>query len=51
MGIGFQGKHSLAVSFEAIAQDVEVYEPIRIANEIVIETLEISLEVDDAVLQ
>lgn len=43
----FKAKYSLAVSFEAIAQDIEIYEPIRIANEIEVETSEISLEVND----
>jgi len=49
-GSVFKAKYSLTVSFEAIAQDVEVYEPIRIANEIEIDASEISLEIDDATL-
>ena len=41
----FKAKYSLAVSFEAINQDIAIYEPIRIANEVELETPEIDLEV------
>ena len=41
----FKAKYSLAVSFEAINEDIVIYEPIRILNEIEIETQEIHVEV------
>lgn len=47
----FKAKYSLAVSFEAIAQNVEVYEPIRIANEVEIEFPEIAVEIEDSTLR
>lgn len=43
----FKAKYSLAVSFEAISKDIEIYEPIRVANEVEVETPEISLELND----
>lgn len=44
----FKAKYSLAVTFEAVAQDIEVYEPIQIANEIELKAPEITLEVEDS---
>jgi hypothetical protein len=41
----FKAKYSLAISFEAINQDVAIYEPIRLLNEVEIETNEIAIEV------
>jgi len=41
----FKAKYSLSVSFEAINQDVLIYEPIRIQNTIEIETQEINIEI------
>jgi hypothetical protein len=42
----FKAKYSLAVSFEAINQDIAIYEPIRVLNEVEIESGEISIEVN-----
>ena len=40
----FKAKYSLVVSFEAIEQNVPIYEPIRTAMEVEIENSEIELE-------
>jgi hypothetical protein len=42
----FKAKYSLAVSFEAINQDIAIYEPIRILNEVEIKNREITIEVN-----
>ncbi|GBU20587.1 hypothetical protein R80B4_00465 [Fibrobacteres bacterium R8-0-B4] len=46
----FKAKYALAVSFEAIDQNIEIYEPIRLCNQIEIETMvenqEINVNVD-----
>ena len=39
-------KYSLAVSFEAINQDVAIYEPIRVEIESFIENHEIEIEMN-----
>jgi hypothetical protein len=44
----FKAKYSLAVSFEAINQDIAIYEPIHVLNEVEIETAEITVEVAEA---
>ena len=41
----FKAKYSLAVSFEAIDQDVPIYEPIRAEVEAQVETREIEIEI------
>jgi hypothetical protein len=41
----FKAKYSLAVSLEAINQDIAIYEPIRLLNEVEIESNEIAIEV------
>lgn len=41
----FKAKYSLIVSFEAIEQSIPIYEPIRTAIEVEVETPEIELEV------
>jgi hypothetical protein len=41
----FKAKYSLAVSFEAINQDIAIYEPIRVLNEVEIESAEIAIAV------
>jgi hypothetical protein len=41
----FKAKYSLAVSFEAINQDIAVYEMVRIMNEIEIENREITIDI------
>jgi hypothetical protein len=43
----FKAKYALAVSFEAINQDIEIYEPIRLLNEVEIENREITIEVTE----
>ena len=40
----FKAKYSLAVSFEAIHQDIPIYEPIRTEIESVVENGEIEIE-------
>lgn len=35
----FKAKYALAVSFEAIDQNIEIYEPIRLSNQIEVETI------------
>ena len=42
----FKAKYTLAVSFEAINQDIPIYEPVRILNEIEIENREINVEIE-----
>jgi hypothetical protein len=46
----FKAKYTLAVSFEAIDQNIEIYEHIRLSNQVEIETIventEINIEVD-----
>ncbi|MEI3038395.1 MAG: S8 family peptidase [Victivallales bacterium] len=37
-GSAFKAKYVLTVSFEAIDQDIEIYEPIRLCNQVEIET-------------
>lgn len=41
----FKAKYSLAVSFEAIDQDVPIYESIRAEVEAQVETREIEIEI------
>lgn len=43
----FKAKYSLAVSFEAINQDIPIYEPIRTEIESVIESSEIEVEMQE----
>lgn len=43
----FKAKYSLAVSFEAINQDIPIYEPIRTEIEMVIENSEIEIEMSE----
>lgn len=43
----FKAKYSLAVSFEAINQDIPIYEPIRNEIESVVESSEIEVEMPD----
>lgn len=43
----FKAKYSLAVSFEAINQDVQIYEPIRSEIEAIVETPEIEIEMSE----
>lgn len=43
----FKAKYSLAVSFEAVNQDIPIYEPIRTEIESVIETGEIEIEMPE----
>lgn len=43
----FKAKYSLAVSFEAINQDIPIYEPIRTEIESVVETGEIEIEMPE----
>ena len=43
----FKAKYSLAVSFEAINQDIPIYEPIRTEIEGVIENSEIEVEMTE----
>lgn len=43
----FKAKYSLAVSFEAINQDIPIYEPIRTEIEAVIESSEIEVEMPE----
>lgn len=40
----FKAKYTLAVSFEAINQDIPIYEPIRTEIELAIENNEIEVE-------
>lgn len=47
----FKAKYSLAVSFEAINQDIPIYEPIRTEIESVIESGEIELEMPENTLE
>lgn len=44
----FKAKYSLAVSFEAINQDIPIYEPIRTEIETTIENKEIEVEMPDS---
>ena len=44
----FKAKYSLAVSFEAINQDIPIYEPIRTEIEATIENQEIEVEMPDS---
>lgn len=44
----FKAKYSLAVSFEAINQDIPIYEPIRTEIEATIENKEIEVEMPDS---
>lgn len=46
-GALFKAKYTLAVSFEAINQDIPIYEPIRTEIEIAIENSEIEIEMSD----
>lgn len=44
----FKAKYALAISFEAIEQNIEIYEQIRLANiQVEIETDEVRVEIDD----
>ena len=43
----FKAKYSLAVSFEAINQDIPIYEPIRTEIELAIENGEIEVEMPE----
>lgn len=43
----FKAKYSLAVSFEAINQDISIYEPIRAEIEMAIENSEIEIEMSE----
>ena len=43
----FKAKYSLAVSFEAINQDILIYEPIRTVIESVVESSEIEVEMQE----
>ena len=43
----FKAKYSLAVSFEAINQDISIYEPIRTEIESVVESGEIEVEMKE----
>lgn len=44
-GAAFKAKYALAVSFEAIHQDIAIYEPIRTAVEIEVESTEQEIEI------
>lgn len=43
----FKAKYSLAVSFEAINQDIPIYEPIRTEIELVVKSGEIEIEMTE----
>lgn len=43
----FKAKYSLVVSFEAISQDIEIYEPIRSMIEVEVENQEIEVEMKE----
>ena len=38
-GTLFRAKYALAVSFEAVNEDIEIYEHIRVANELTVEEI------------
>lgn len=44
----FKAKYALTVSFEAVDQNIEIYEPIRLDNiQVEVETDEVRVEIDD----
>lgn len=46
-GSAFKARYAMAVSFEAINKDIEIYEPIRAMIEVEIETQQIQMEIRD----
>jgi len=43
----FKAKYSLAISFEAVNQDIPIYEPIRTEIELAVENGEIEVEMPE----
>ena len=43
----FKAKYSLAISFEAINQDIPIYEPIRTEIELAVKSGEIEIEISN----
>jgi hypothetical protein len=42
----FKAKYSLVVSFEAVDQNIMIYEPIKLLNEVEIENQEVNQEIE-----